>query len=169
MRVQETYRSVDSRMAQESLRRYVLRVLRVWRSWFIFSDDFLNGLQAREARRPVTTSASSAGCAHARRVWSWIRSARWHRLSPLDMLCAKPIHEAEIAFTVLSLQATLHLRGPVAGVGEEDASLAAELEALPDEELEMRCRRSGLSKRGGRAAQISRCGALTQRRLTGAL
>ena len=43
---QETYRSVDSRMAQESLRRYVLRVLRVWRSWFIFSDDFLNGLQA---------------------------------------------------------------------------------------------------------------------------
>lgn len=43
---QETYRSVDSRMAQESLRRHVLRVLRVWRSWFIFSDDFLNGLQA---------------------------------------------------------------------------------------------------------------------------
>lgn len=42
---QETYRSVDSRMAQESLRRHVLRVLRVWRSWFIFSDDFLNGLQ----------------------------------------------------------------------------------------------------------------------------
>lgn len=48
--MQETYRSVDSRMAQESLRRYVLRVLRVWRSWFIFSDDFLNGLQAREQK-----------------------------------------------------------------------------------------------------------------------
>lgn len=32
-------------MAQESLRRHVLRVLRIWRSWFIFSDDFLNGLQ----------------------------------------------------------------------------------------------------------------------------
>ena len=47
VRVQETYRSVDSRMAQESLRRYVLRVLRVWRSWFIFSDDYLNGLQVR--------------------------------------------------------------------------------------------------------------------------
>ena len=43
--VQETYRTVNSRMAQESLRRYVLRVLRVWRSWFIFSDDFINGLQ----------------------------------------------------------------------------------------------------------------------------
>ncbi len=43
--MQETYRSVESRMAQESLRRHVLRVLRVWRSWFIFSDDFLNGLQ----------------------------------------------------------------------------------------------------------------------------
>ncbi len=43
--VQETYRTVNSRMAQESLRRYVLRVLRVWRSWFIFSDDYINGLQ----------------------------------------------------------------------------------------------------------------------------
>ena len=32
---------------QEGLRRHVLRVLRVWRSWFIFGDDFLNGLQAR--------------------------------------------------------------------------------------------------------------------------
>lgn len=45
LRAQETYRTVDSRMAQESLRRYVLRVLRVWRSWFIFSDDYINGLQ----------------------------------------------------------------------------------------------------------------------------
>ena len=32
-------------MHQEVLRRNVLRVLRIWRSWFIFSDDFLNGLQ----------------------------------------------------------------------------------------------------------------------------
>ncbi len=64
-------------------------------------------------------------------------------------------HVAKAIVTALSLQATF-LRGPVAGLGEEDASLAAELEALPDEELEMRCRRSGLSKRGGRAAQISR-------------
>ena len=62
MRVQETYRSVDSRMAQESLRRYVLRVLRVWRSWFIFSDDFLNGLQVRDRIRSVTSQSSSAGC-----------------------------------------------------------------------------------------------------------
>ncbi len=36
-------------MAQEALRRHVLRLLRVWRSWFIFADDFLNGLQARAA------------------------------------------------------------------------------------------------------------------------
>ena len=43
--MQETYRTVNSRMAQESLRRYVLRVLRVWRFWFIFSDDYINGLQ----------------------------------------------------------------------------------------------------------------------------
>ena len=62
VRVQETYRSVDSRMAQESLRRYVLRVLRVWRSWFIFSDDFLNGLQVRERVRSAISWSSSAGC-----------------------------------------------------------------------------------------------------------
>ena len=47
---------MDSRMAQESLRRHVLRVLRVWRSWFIFSDDFLNGLQARD------TAVACASC-----------------------------------------------------------------------------------------------------------
>ena len=42
----EAYRSVESRMAQEALRRHVLRVLKAWRSRFVFSDDFLNGLQA---------------------------------------------------------------------------------------------------------------------------
>jgi len=42
----ECYRACDSRITQETLRRYILRVLRVWRGWYIFSDDFLNGLQA---------------------------------------------------------------------------------------------------------------------------
>ncbi len=32
-------------MHQEALRRHVLRLLRIWRDWFIFADDFLNGLQ----------------------------------------------------------------------------------------------------------------------------
>ena len=26
--------------------RYVLRVLRIWRNWYIFSNDYLNGLQS---------------------------------------------------------------------------------------------------------------------------
>lgn len=73
---------------------------------------------------------------------------------------------ADAVFTALFLQAAF-LRGPAAGLGEEDASLAAELEVLPVEALEMRCRRSGLSKRGGRAAQISRCGGLAEPCLTG--
>ena len=89
VRVQETYRSVDSRMAQESLRRYVLRVLRVWRSWFIFSDDFLNGLQVRERTRSVASWASSAGCASVWHFWSAMRSARCKPiLSPSDLLSA---------------------------------------------------------------------------------
>ncbi len=41
----EAYRGADGRMAQELLRRHVLKLLRVWRGWFIFSDDFINGLQ----------------------------------------------------------------------------------------------------------------------------
>ncbi len=48
---------MNSRMAQESLRRYVLRVLRVWRSWFIFSDDFINGLQV-----PLVTAMVASCC-----------------------------------------------------------------------------------------------------------
>ncbi len=43
--LQEAYRTCESRMGQELLRRHVLKVLRVWRGWFIFGDDFLNGLQ----------------------------------------------------------------------------------------------------------------------------
>ncbi len=34
-------------MLQEALRRHVLRALRCWRDRYIFSDDFLNGLQVR--------------------------------------------------------------------------------------------------------------------------
>ena len=75
-------------------------------------------------------------------------------------------HLAAAAISAPILQATF-LRGPVAGLGEDDASLAAELDALPDEDLEMRCRRSGLSKRGGRPAQISRWGGLIHSCRTG--
>lgn len=39
-------------MTQEGLRRHVLRVLRMWRSWSIFSDDFLNGLQVEFVTSP---------------------------------------------------------------------------------------------------------------------
>lgn len=48
--LQEAYRCAEGRMAQELLRRHVLKLLRIWRGWFIFSDDYLNGLQARQQR-----------------------------------------------------------------------------------------------------------------------
>ena len=38
-------RSVETRITQEALRRHVLRVLRTWRERYMFSDDYLNGLQ----------------------------------------------------------------------------------------------------------------------------
>lgn len=43
--IQTAYRGAESRPVQEAMRRNVLRVLRIWRSWFLFSDDYLNGLQ----------------------------------------------------------------------------------------------------------------------------
>lgn len=61
--LQETYRTADGRMAQELLRKHVLKVLRVWRGWYIFGDDFLNGLQAtflRGAGGPAGTKSSAA-------------------------------------------------------------------------------------------------------------
>ena len=41
-----------------------------------------------------------------------------------------------------------------------NTALEAELEALGDEELELRCRRAGVSRKGGRSAQVSRLLAL---------
>ena len=96
----EATRLAESRMAQEMLRRHVLKVLRIWRGWFIFNDDFLNGLQAT------------------------------------------------------------FLRPPPAAAAPANAELAAELAVQRDEDLETRCRRSGLSRKGGRAAQVSRLLAL---------
>ena len=40
-------RAVETRITQEALRRHVLRVLRTWRERYVFSDDYLNGLQVR--------------------------------------------------------------------------------------------------------------------------
>ncbi len=55
-------RAVETRITQEALRRHVLRVLRTWRERYMFSDDYLNGLQV---------------C-----VWrSWL--ARMYRLIPM--------------------------------------------------------------------------------------
>lgn len=59
---QEAYRGADSRMGQELLRRHVLRVLRAWRGWFVFSDDFLAGLQATFLTAP--TGPSELRAAH---------------------------------------------------------------------------------------------------------
>ena len=71
--MQDTYRSLDSRMNQEVLRRNVLRVLRIWRSWFIFSDDFLNGLQASSLLSAAAVAQISQ-CLFLR--WSLERSFR---------------------------------------------------------------------------------------------
>ena len=108
--LQESYRNADSRMAQELLRKHVLKVLRVWRGWYIFSDDFLNGLQSTFLR-------GGTGPAGTRTAAS------------------------EIGMDV-------------------DPVLAESLAAMTDDELEVRCKHCGLSRRGGREAQVARLLAL---------
>jgi U2-associated protein SR140 len=110
--LQEASRCAEGRMAQEALRRHVLKVLRVWRGWYIFSDDFLNGLQATFLRGGTGPAGSRSAASDA---------------------------------------------GPGAAVNGE---LALQLAAFGDEELEVKCKHSGLSRRGGREAQVARLLAL---------
>lgn len=93
----EAARGMESRMAQEVIRKYVLKVLKVWREWYVFSEDIINGFESSFSRGDLTG----------------------HR-----------------------------------------PALKAELEKLTDEDLEIRCKRTGLSRRGGKAAQIERLLAL---------
>lgn len=104
----ETYRSLEGRIAQEKLRKYVLSVLKVWRVWYVFSDQYIDGLQA-----------------------TFLRSAT-----------------------------TLDGRPMVGTESDIHPALVAGFAALTDEELELRCKHNGLSRKGGRQVQVARLIAL---------
>jgi len=77
-RVQETYAALESKVKQEVLRRNVLRVLRIWRSWFIFSDDFCNGLQVAISPPALgMASISQRGCQRAVLPIKWPVQAKY--------------------------------------------------------------------------------------------
>jgi hypothetical protein len=63
---------------------------------------------------------------------------------------------AREAGSVDHVQATF-LRSPIATAPPQNQALAAELAALGDEALDSRCRRSGVSSKGGREAQVCCC------------
>lgn len=109
--LQEAYRGGGSRMGQELLRKHVLKVLRVWRGWYIFSDDFLNGLQATFLRGGTGPAGTRAAASEP-------------------------------------------------GAGANNPALAEALAAAGDDEVELKCKHSGLSRRGGREAQVARLLAL---------
>lgn len=111
--LQEAYRGTDGRLAQELLRKHVLRVLKAWRGWYIFSDDFVNGLQATFLRGGVGPDGTRS--------------------------------------TVPVVMEQAANRNP---------ELVEMLNRLDDVEVEMKCKHSGLSRRGGREAMISRLLAL---------
>lgn len=56
----EALRSVDSALTREALKKHVLRVTRVWRDWFLFSEDLLTGLQATFLLDPIPAWAALA-------------------------------------------------------------------------------------------------------------
>lgn len=127
-RLQLTYRHADSRRTQETLRRHVLRVLRVWRERFIFPDDFLNGLQAAFLRPALADLSLEAGGGG-------------------DGAGAVKMEEGGGD----SSMGGQHVKAPP---GKE--ALLAALEALPEEELLRKARSNGLSNKGGRPAVLQR-------------
>jgi U2-associated protein SR140 len=42
----DALKAADDVIKREAFKRNALRVLRVWRDWYLFTEDFLNGLQA---------------------------------------------------------------------------------------------------------------------------
>ncbi|KAK9865024.1 hypothetical protein WJX84_002089 [Apatococcus fuscideae] len=128
---QEVYLGLDSRITQEALRRHILRVLRVWRERFIFNDDFLNGLQAC----PPAASLHSLTC------------------PPAALLS---IYVAHLLLATFLSSVPMDSYEPSAS-GKQ---LAEQLESVANEDLEVRCRRNGLSTKGGKPSQITRLVAL---------
>lgn len=62
----ESFRTVyeslqNKKDIQEAIKKYVLRVLRIWRSWYIFSNDYLNGLQSTFLAIPQTKADIATG------------------------------------------------------------------------------------------------------------
>ena len=124
------YRSAESRMAQELLRKHVLKVLRVWRGWYIFSDDYLNGLQGTFLR---TGGVEVSGTKNS---------------SSSNMAAGN------------NDESPGQLKGGNIGTPPVDVVLVATLEKLTDDEIELRCKHSGLSRKGGRESQMARILAL---------
>eukprot|EP00798_Chlamydomonas_sp_ICE-L_P032267 gene32267-16833_t len=164
--LQDTYRSVETRMTQEFLRRYVLRVLRVWRERFIFTDDFLNGLQA-SFLSPVMASAVAA--LHPTEGGSDPEPDAESIPKECMFLCdfLNGLQASFLSPVMASAVAALH---PTEGGSdpEPDAGLASigrpdirsELQELSPDEVERRCRLTGLSVKEGTQAMITRLLAL---------
>ena len=94
--VGDTLKAVAGRISAEAMKKHVLCVLRCWGDWFLFSEAFLQGLQA-----------------------TFLRGRQ-----PDGLLPHHPLRQ--------------------------------QLQQLPLEDLERRCRHSGLSTRGGAEACICR-------------
>ncbi|MEW5308379.1 MAG: hypothetical protein WDW38_000347 [Sanguina aurantia] len=143
--LQATYRSLDSRMTQEVLRKHVLRVLRVWREHYLFNDDYLNGLQATflqaipateplpdPAEDPPTTSTTTTTSDNPT-----IKEEATDDTSAPGAPSPRPATD-----------------------GSSNPTLSAELRLLSDEDLERRCKLAGLVTRGTSAQRVQRLLAL---------
>ncbi|KAJ0091258.1 hypothetical protein Patl1_12668 [Pistacia atlantica] len=71
----DLYRIITRRITTEALKERVLKVLQVWSDWFLFSDAYVNGLQATFlwSRNSGVTSFHSINGARGRGRRRWTR------------------------------------------------------------------------------------------------
>jgi U2-associated protein SR140 len=124
-----------SRIALETCKRYVSKVLRVWKQWLIFSDDYMNGLHASFEQQIAGTDMSMATAA-----------------ASVD---GDGNGGGEVgATTTVMANNNNNKNKNIIKVARR--TVVNQLATMTDEQMEAQCKRSGLSRKGGRKAQEAR-------------
>jgi len=123
-----------SRIALETCKRYVSKVLRVWKQWLIFSDDYMNGLHASFEQQIAGTDMSMATAA-----------------ASVD---GDGNGAGEVGATTTATANNNNNNNIIIKVARP--TVVNQLATMTDEQMEAQCKRSGLSRKGGRRAQEAR-------------
>lgn len=130
----EVYKNITGRITAEALKERILKVLKVWSDWFLFSDAYVTGLRATFLR------PGNSG------------------VPPFHSLCgdAPPLKEMKVEEGGGSEFSEGMEVGQNAALAIGEGAAVRELSTLPLSELERRCKHNGLSIRGGREVMVAR-------------